>query len=165
MKKLTSSLILIAIILLSFASCGKITSYDGTLRGLLSDIYQNAPNDILLNEAKDLDLSSDYALESYLGLSSADGISQAIYSEPTFVGEAYSLVLIRVDDTAKIDSLKSSIEENINTQKWIITSADTLKVVSYGDIIMVLMLDSTLGESIAEDTVKAFERSVKLRSE
>lgn len=160
MKKLISSLTIIAIILLSFASCGKGASYEGSLRELLSDIYEIAPNDILLNEAKDLDLSSDYDLESYLGLSSADGILEAIYSEPTFIGEAYSLVLIRVDDTSKIDSLKSSIEENVNTQKWIIASADTLKVVSHGDIIMVLMLDSTLGENIAEETVKAFERSV-----
>lgn len=162
MKKIIAALLIFSILLFSFASCQKEpAAYSGTLEELMDAIYEKAPTEIMLNETKQVDLDNIYELEEYLGITSPEGIVQAIYSEPTFTGEAYSLVLLRVDDTEKVESIKAAISDGINMEKWIIASADTLKVESWGDIIMVLMLDSQLEENLQENIVAAFEEAVE----
>ena len=171
MKKVLA-LSLAVIMLICFAACGggsKAESYEGDLAGIVSTIYEKQPVEFMVGPAMEIDLTDAYAVNSYLGLGeiqedaegnaapAADvGIKEAVFSESMIGAQAYSLVVARVNDTAKIEEIKKAMFEGINTRKWICVEADQLRVVSCKDIVMLVMASSDLAEGLADGMVKAF---------
>ncbi len=168
MKKITA-IVLALVMLVSFAACGggKSTdgnapaAYEGTLSQLCSKIYETNPLELMvMTEGADIDLTDADSLSYYLGVSTAEDFKEAIFSETMMGSQAYSLVLARVSDTAKIEEIKKAVFENIDTRKWICVEANQVRVVSSADLIMLVMVDSTFGETIADDLVSAFSTNV-----
>lgn len=50
--------------------------------------------------------------------------------------------------------------DGIDTRKWICVAADQLRVVSYGDVIMLVMTSSELAPGLADSLVQAFAGAV-----
>ena len=75
--------------------------------------------------------------------------------------QAYSLVVARVSDTEKVEDIKKAMFEGIDTRKWICVEADQLRVVSYGDIVMLVMVSSQLADGLADELVVAFGEVMK----
>ena len=73
---------------------------------------------------------------------------------------ASSLVVARAEDADKIEEIKKTMFENINTRKWICVEADQLRVVSCKDIIMLVMVSSELAPGVADGMVEAFAEVV-----
>ena len=53
--------------------------------------------------------------------------------------QAYSLVVLKVKDTSKIESMKQEMYDNINMAKWICVSAEKLYITNSNDIIFMVM--------------------------
>ncbi len=163
MKKITA-IALALVMLVSFAACGgekAPATYEGTLTELCTKMYEANPVEFaVMTEGMEIDLSDAYNLEYYLGITNVEDIKEAIFSESMIGAQAYSLVLARVNDTAKTEEIKASILEKINPRKWICVEANQLRVASSGDLIMFVMVDSNLGDTIADGMVTAFETNV-----
>ena len=98
-----------------------------------------------------------WALKSYTGLDSAEKLTDAAVYEPMTGSQAFSLVLVRVTDSADAQTVARQMKDNINPRKWICAGADQVMAAGYGDVVMFIMLDSALGMN-AQSYVDAFAK-------
>ena len=176
MKKVLA-ISLAVIMLVCFAACGgsgsKVEAYDGALTAAVDAIYEKQPVEFMVAPGTEIDLTDAWALKSYLGLGEPQddengvtapaedfGIKEAVFSESMIGAQAYSLVLVKLNDSSKIEEMKKTIFDNIDTRKWICVEADQLRVVSCKDVIMLVMAASDLGEGLADGMVKAFASTI-----
>lgn len=83
--------------------------------------------------------SSTESLNYFTGLSDSSNVKFAVVSEPLMNAQAYSLVVLKVKDTSKIESMKQEMYDNINMAKWICVSAEKLYITNSDDIIFMVM--------------------------
>lgn len=98
-----------------------------------------------------------WALKSYTGLDSAAKLTDGAVYEPMTGSQAFSLVLVRVKNSADAKAVARQMKDNIDPRKWICAQADDIKVAGYGDVVMFIMLDSQLGKT-AQSYVDAFQK-------
>lgn len=60
----------------------------------------------------------DENMEYMLGVSNFE-FEEAMASEPMMTSQAHSVVLVKVDDEADIETIKTDIKENVDGRKWI----------------------------------------------
>ena len=103
------------------------------------------------------DTSEDglWALANYTGLSSADHLEEVVAYESMIGSQAFSMVLVRVDDAANAKTIAQEMSDNIDTRKWVCVEADEKIVVGYSDVVMLIMLDTGLNLK-AQSFVDAF---------
>ena len=130
--------------------------YSGTLPELIQAIYKKQPVDLTLDTPTAVDLTDSYSAQYFLGLSDASKVKEAYCSEPMIGSIAYSLVVVRTKDAADAPDVAKSMFNGINQHKWICVTADTLAVGSCGDTIVLAMVDSEFGTSLATDLRSAF---------
>lgn len=166
MKK-TLSILLAAVMLLSFAACsGNGTSNDTTTAGttaapstapalsetleeIADKIYKNATDfEISIMPATEIDLADADAVNYYLGVASADSIERAVFSEPMIGSIPYSMCLVKVKDGADKDALKQEILDGVNYRKWVCVAAEKILVADCGDVIMMVMSSEDNVETI-----------------
>ena len=168
MKKFLS-VILVLTMVLSMAACGKkaqeteaaAQSVAGTMEELLNKTIEQRPVEFMGGVIPvDLTDSSEdglWALKSYTGLDSAEKISEAAAFEPMMGSLAFSMVLVRVADGADAKSVAESMKSGIDTRKWICVEANDLKVAGFGDVVMLIMVNSDSGMT-AQSFVDAFAK-------
>ena len=166
MKRITSIAIVLVLLVCSLAACGGSqpeapVAYEGAITELVTKLYETNPLELpVFTEGMPVDLADADAVMAYTGLESADGIAEAVFSETMMGSQAYSLVIVKLSDTAKAEEIKAGMFNGINTRKWICVEADQLRVVSSADLVMLVMADSKLGEGIADGMVEAFKTNV-----
>ncbi|SCZ81135.1 hypothetical protein [Acidaminobacter hydrogenoformans] len=167
MTKKTIALLLAALMILTLGACSKNVAssttnanYEGSLEDLMSAIYEINPVELKLGPTTTIDLGNADNLIYFLGLSDAEGIKEAVSSEPMMGSQAYSISLVRVEEGADIDTLKQNILDGINPRKWICVGADKVIVTNYGDIIAMIMTDSNLSATLTDDLYNAFAEAV-----
>ena len=162
MKKLMA-LLLAAAMILTMAACGGSGS-GATLEGTMED---NVTKSIEQNPVEfmggvipvDLtDTSEDglWAVEYNTGLKNGEKLTDIAVYEPMMGSMAFSLVLVRVADAKEAESVAQEMTDNIDTRKWICVEADEKLVAGYGDVVMLIMLNSELGLT-AQSFVDAFK--------
>ena len=128
-----------------------------TAAEIISMIYEKKPVDLDL-ETDTLDLSDADAVKLIAGLSSTDGIKEIAVSEPMMGSQAYSMVLVRVSDSANAASVAQTMKDNINPRKWICVEADDIKAASKGDLALFFMVDSEFADAVtASEIMEAFK--------
>ena len=135
-------------------------SYNGSLTDLINALYQQVPVEFPVCDPTAVDLNDEFSLSNFTGLTDASLITEAMYSEPMMGSQAYSLVLVRVNDAAKAEEVANTMLENIDPAKWICVSADNLRVGLYQDILVLIMVSSSMSETLADDMMKAFSTVV-----
>ena len=171
MKKLISMLLALALVL-SLAACGAANtpateapteapavSLTGTLEELLYKVIEIQPVEFM-GGAMTLDLTDTsedglWMVKNYTGLDNADSISEAAFYEPMMGSIPYSMVMVRVNEGADVKAVAEGMKNGIDTRKWICVEADDLMVVGYGDVVMLIMVDSTNGMT-SQSFVDAF---------
>ena len=160
MKKMTAMLLAL-VMALSLAACGNnntpateapteaAVSVEGTMEELLNKIIEKQPVEFM-GMAMTLDLtdtSEDGMLmvKSYTGLDSAESITEAAFYEPMMGSIPYSMVMVRTAEGADIKAVAEGMKSGIDQRKWICVEADDLQVVSYGDVVMLIMVGSDTG--------------------
>ena len=168
MKKIVSIVLALALVL-SMAACGKkneetqaaAQSVAGTMEELLNKTIEERPVEFMGGVIPvDLTDSSEdglWALKSYTGLDSAEKITEAAAYEPMMGSMAFSLVLVRVAEGADSKSVAEAMHAGIDTRKWICVEADDLKVAGFGDVVMLIMVNSDSGMS-SQTFVDAFAK-------
>ena len=174
MKKLISMLLALAMVL-CLAACGNnntpateapteapteaVVKVEGTLEELLNKVVEKQPVEFMGGTMSiDLtDTSEDgkWMVKNYTGLDSTDGITEAAFFEPMMGSIAYSMVMVRTAEGADIKAVAEGMKNGIDQRKWICVEADDLQVVSYGDVVMLIMVGSDTGMT-SQSFVDAF---------
>ena len=167
MKRLTSIALVLVLLVCALAACGGTktetpAAYEGAIAELVTKLYDTYSVGELpvFTEGMPVDLADADAVFAYTGLESADGIAEAVFSETMMGAQAYSLVIVKLSDTAKAEEIKSAMFNGINTRKWICVEADQLRVVSAADVIMLVMASSETAAGLADSMVEAFAANV-----
>lgn len=169
MKKFVAIVLALSLVL-SLAACGgkktqeteaAALTVEGTMEELLNKTIEQRPVEFMGGVIPvDLTDSSEeglWALKSYTGLDSAAQISEAAAFEPMMGSMAFSLVLIRTVEGADSKTVAESMKSGIDTRKWICVEADDLKVAGFGDVVMLIMVNSDSGMT-AQSFVDAFAK-------
>lgn len=171
MKKLIALLLALVMVTAVFAGCSKKNSEDeggaaaktpiaDNMEAVVDTIIEKNPVEFMggLMPVDLADTTEDglWAIKSYTGLESAEGLKDIAVYEPMMGSMAFSMVLVRVEDAANAKTIAQSMKDNIDTRKWICVEADELIVVGYCDVVMLIMLDSDLGLT-AQSFVDAFK--------
>lgn len=129
---------------------------DKMLDDIIDMIYEKHPMELSLITV-DVALEDSYTVKSYLGLDSSEDIAAAVASESGFGSQAYSLVLCRVKDPSNAQSVARKMFEGIDRRKWICVEADDLVVSAFGDLVLLVMIDSEYAEmATAQQLTDAF---------
>ena len=136
---------------------------EGTLEDLLNNIITEQPVEFMGGVMPiDLtDTSEDglWAIKNNTGLESADKITEAAVFEPMIGSIAFSMVMVRVAPGEDTRAVAEEMKSGIDPRKWICVAADDLLVTGYGDVVMLIMLDSGSGLT-AQSFVDAFGKVV-----
>ena len=165
MKKFIA-LVLVLVMAAAMVACGgnkEVAADKAPLEGTMEEnvlkVMEIAPVEFMGGTMPvDLtDTSEDglWAITYFTGLSSAENIADAAVYESMMGSQAFSLVMIRTAEGADAQAVAQEMTENIDTRKWICVGADEKIVAGYGDVVMLIMLDTQLGLN-AQSYVDAF---------
>ena len=170
MKKIFAMLLALSL-MLSFAACGAkpaepttapteaVKTVEGTMEELLNKVVEIQPVEFMGGTMPiDLaDTSEDglWNIKYNTGLDSAEGLSEAAVFGPMMGSIAYSMVMVRTAEGADVKAIAEGMKNGIDTRKWICVEADDLQVVSYGDVVMLIMVASDSGMT-SQSFVDAF---------
>jgi hypothetical protein len=105
-----------------------------------------------------VDLSNSDSVKYYTGLTDSSKIKEAVASETMIGSQAYSLVLVRLNNGDDAESVAKDMLNGIDTRKWICVAADDLQVVGHDDVIMLFMVSSSFKDSVtSQEIVDAFK--------
>lgn len=164
MKKIIAML-LVMVMAVSMIACGEAAPAKAPLEGTMSEnvnkIMTEAPVEFMGGEIPvDLtDTSEDglWALEYYTGLKDASKLSDIAVFEPMMMGQAFSLVMVRVAEGQDAKAVAQEMKDNIDPVKWVCVQADEVMVAGYGDVVMLIMLNTGM-DLKAQSYVDAFAK-------
>ena len=163
MKKFISVILMAALALSLFAACGKTddapkgADLSGeTVEALVNKIYESKMPEFALMTMP-VDLADAEATAWLTGVSDPALLKEAVISESMMGSQAYSLVMVRVNDAAKAEEVAQMMLDNIDPAKWICVQADDLAAAIKGDLVMFIMVDTQLGLT-AQNMVDAFSQ-------
>ena len=166
MKKFFAMLLALAM-MFSFAACGttaaepttpaeEVKHVEGTMEELLNKVVEIEPVEFM-GMAMTLDLSDLEGLYYNTGLDSAENITEAAMFGPMMGSIAYSMVMVRTAEGADIKAVAEAMKSGIDTRKWICVEADDLQVVSFTNVVMLIMVGSDTGMT-SQSFVDAFQK-------
>lgn len=165
MKKIICILLALSM-MFAFAACGgngnnettteapqAAAELTGTLEEIAANVYSNATKiEMMLGDPMEIDLADVDAANYYLGVSSTDSITRAVFSEPMIGSIPYSMCLVTAKEGADVEALKNEILEGVNYRKWMCVAAEKVLVTNCGSTIMMVMAQ----EEIVDDVYNAF---------
>ena len=167
MKKMITMLLALTMVF-SFAACGGTATnpttaptedskpaLEGTLEEILNKVVEKEPVEFM-GGVMPVDLADADAVKYMTGLDSTDGITEAAVFEPMMGSIAFSMIMIRTAEGTDPEVVAENMKNGIDTRKWICVEADDLMIATYGDVAMLIMVDSTNGLS-AQSYVDAFQ--------
>lgn len=132
---------------------------DKSLEDILTAVYEQKQPEFPLIST-DVDLKDEQSVTYFTGLSKEDSskVKEVLVSEPAMGSQAYSLVLLRLNDAKDAESVANAVKDGIDPRKWICVEADDIRACAHGDVVMFVMISSEFAESItAEDLTNAFK--------
>ena len=108
------------------------------VKSMVKSIYNDLGDTLPSLEFQDINSSTE-AWKRYTGLSDSSNVDFIVISEPMMNAQAYSLVVLKVKDKSKIESMKQEMYDNINMAKWICVSAEKMYITNNDDVIFMVM--------------------------
>ncbi len=96
------------------------------------------------------------------GLSSYDGILGGVSVAPMMITTAYSLVLVRLEDTKKAEAVCADFEKNIDWRKWVCVAPNSALIATKGDLALCLVTYEDPGTGTAQGILQAGWTEVKI---
>lgn len=162
MKKFISVILMAALALSLFAACGKTddapkgADLSGeSAEALVNKIYETKVPEFALMTMP-VDLADAEMVAWQTGVSDPALLKEAVISESMMGSQAYSMVMVRVNDAAKAEEVAQMMLDNIDPRKWICVAADDIDAAIYGDLVLFVMIDSSFGIPAA-DFIGAFK--------
>ena len=116
------------------------------MKNLIDSIYKNANVELPSLETNEIDMSDNDTVSTYTGSQDNSNIESIVVSEPLISSQAYSLVVMKLKNSA----------DNVNMSKWICVSAEKLYITNYNNIVFYVMSD----EDWAQPVYTAFKTYV-----
>ena len=125
--------------LVGLTGCGS-KNVEGSLEDIMTKLYQDIPQDerpMLANTKV-----NEENIEYYLGIKDIK-YTEALASEPMMSSIAHSVVLVRVEDNANIEEVKTAIKENVDPRKWLCVGVEKedLIVKNKGNLVVLIMVE------------------------
>ena len=162
MKKFISGILMAALALSLFAACGKTddapkgADLSGeSAEALVNKIYETKVPEFALMTMP-VDLADAEMVAWQTGINDPALLKEAVISESMMGSQAYSMVMVRVNDAAKAEEVAQMMLDNIDPRKWICVAADDIDAAIYGDLVLFVMIDSSFGIPAA-DFIGAFK--------
>ena len=162
MKKFISVILMAALALSLFAACGKTDAAPKgadlsgeSAEALVNKIYESKMPEFALMTMP-VDLADAEMVAWQTGVSDPALLKEAVISESMMGSQAYSMVMVRVNDAAKAEEVAQMMLDNIDPRKWICVAADDIDAAIYGDLVLFVMIDSSFGIPAA-DFIGAFK--------
>ena len=162
MKKFISVILMAALALSLFAACGKTddapkgADLSGeSAEALVNKIYESKMPEFALMTMP-VDLADAEMVAWQTGVSDPSLLKEAVISESMMGSQAYSMVMVRVNDAAKAEEVAQMMLDNIDPRKWICVAADDIDAAIYSDLVLFVMIDSSFGIPAA-DFIGAFK--------
>ena len=162
MKKFISVILMAALALSLFAACGKTddapkgADLSGeSAEALVNKIYESKMPEFALMTMP-VDLADAEMVAWQTGVSDPALLKEAVISESMMGSQAYSMVMVRVNDATKAEEVAQMMLDNIDPRKWICVAADDIDAAIYGDLVLFVMIDSSFGIPAA-DFIGAFK--------
>ena len=162
MKKFISVILMAALALSLFAACGKTddapkgADLSGeSAEALVNKIYESKMPEFALMTMP-VDLADAEMVAWQTGVSDPALLKEAVISESMMGSQAYSMVMVRVNDAAKAEEVAQMMLDNIDPRKWICVAADDIDAAIYSDLVLFVMIDSSFGIPAA-DFIGAFK--------
>ena len=156
MKKFISVILMAALALSLFAACGKTddapkgADLSGeSAEALVNKIYESKMPEFALMTMP-VDLADAEMVAWQTGVSDPVLLKEAVISESMMGSQAYSMVMVRVNDAAKAEEVAQMMLDNIDPRKWICVAADDIDAAIYGDLVLFVMIDSGFGIPAAD---------------
>lgn len=125
---------------------------------LLNKIYENVTVELPLMTMP-IDLADEFAVPTYTGAASAEGMIEGAFSESMIGAQAYSLSLVKCESAEAAAALAQTMFDNIDTRKWVCVEATEKQAVVAGDLAFFVMLNPEYGVS-SDAIVTAFTTAV-----
>lgn len=163
MKKFIT-ILLTMVMVLSLTACQakpeekeEVKNLEGTTSEIIDSIYAEKESGLMV-QTMPIDLADANAVKSFTGLDSAEKVKEAAASEAMIGSQAYSMVVVRLNDAKDANEVLEAMKTGIDKRKWVCVEADDLSAVAYGDVIMLAMVSSELSDTITSaDLVSAFK--------
>ena len=121
---------------------------------LLNKIYEHVTVELPLMTMP-IDLTDEFAVTTYTGAASAEGMIEGAFNESMIGAQAYSLSLVKCESADKAAELAQTMFDNIDTRKWVCVEATEKQAVVCGDLAFFVMLNPEYGVT-SEQIVEAF---------
>lgn len=121
---------------------------------LLNKIYENVTVELPLMTMF-IDLNDEYAVPTYTGAATAEGMIEGAFSESMIGAQAYSLSLVKCESAEKAAEVAQTMFDNIDTRKWVCVEATEKQAVVAGDLAFFVMLNPEYGVT-SDAIVEAF---------
>lgn len=127
------------------------------LSTIIQQIYEIKTPELALGDMP-VDLTDVDSVKYYTGLSDVSKIKDVLASEAMIGSQAYSLVLVKVNQATDSEIVAKEMLNGIDQRKWICVEADDLQVVAQDDLVMLFMVSSELSDTVtSQEIVDAFE--------
>lgn len=128
----------------------------GDLTKIVEKIYEKKDTGLMLQNTP-VDLADKDIVKYNTGLEDVSKVKEAVVSEAMISSQAYSMVILRVNDPADVKEVANAMLNGIDTRKWICVAADDIKVVTHDDLVLLAMVDSSMNEVVtSQQLVDAF---------
>lgn len=149
------------VMILSLGACsngeGDQPAVEGTALEIIEKIYEEAPVSLSSLMSTDFSNIAPEQMSYYTGLKDKSMLKDGAVSEPMMRAQAYSLVVVRVNEGEDANAVAKEMTKGINPAKWICVEADDLVVAAYGDVIMLYMINSELANEIGFNSARMAE--------
>lgn len=148
MKKLSLLFVLLSALLL-ITGCNEKKeenkNIEGTLTEIIEKVYKDLPAENTPNGLSNIELN-DENIENYIGTKDIE-YKEAIARESMIGAIAHSVVLLRTEENADIESIKETILENVNPRKWVCVGVekDDVIIKNKGDLLIVIIIEDEVG--------------------
>ena len=134
------------------------------MAALIANIYANhAPLELMVDTLPNEYMPEEVVMESityYTGLADGSQVAEVAISEP-MMGQAYSLVLVKVAEGADAAAGAQEMYDNIDQRKWICVEADTKTAACTETVAFLFMVNSDFADQVStESMLEAFKAAV-----
>ena len=168
MKKLICALLALSLALAMTACGGKqptettapAANIEGTMEELLNKVIEQRPVEfaggVFPIDLTDTSEDGMWSIKSFTGLDDASQLTEAAAYEPMMGSLAFSMVMVRTKGGEDPKAVAEAMKAGVDPRTWICVEADDLKVAGIGDVVMLIMVSTTV-DMTAQSFVDAFQ--------